>query len=160
MAAVVLCGLAFTSCGDDDDDKVVNPMDGYISALEKLYPKVPANTEWEREYGYIVAEFTNSDGFDTEVWFDADQPVWAMTKVSYDVVKHLPDAVRADFESGRYADWTVDDVDYYTRPAAEFYVIEVEKVGEKSMDLFYYADGTLIKAQPDSETKILPTTPL
>lgn len=150
------------SCGDDDDDYPfgADPMDYYIEALDLLYPGAPRYAEWERDHGWIVAEFDDRYGYETDVWFYPDDASWAMTHVDYDHLDELPPQVLYAFEAGRYAMWNVDDIDYYQRRDASFYVIEVEAKGEKDVTLFYYEDGTEIMALPGDAPDIRPDTPL
>ena len=68
------------------------------------------------------------------------------SEVTYDA---LPLAVRTEFEASEYAGWKIDDIDKFERIGMEtFYVTEVDtKAGniEKEAELYYSADGVLIK---------------
>ena len=69
----------------------------------------------------------------------------------------LPGLIQNAFQTGNYADWRVDDIDKYERPAGVFYLIEVEKAGQQDRDLFYAEDGTLLKDDVDRENgEVLP----
>jgi hypothetical protein len=45
----------------------------------------------------------------------------------------------------------VDDIDKYERPAGVFYLIEIEKNGQKDRNLFYDENGNLLKDVVDTE---------
>ncbi len=159
VGAVALAGLSLTACGDDDDKNSVNPMDAYIEALDAMHPYASRNATWERKSGYIVADFRNASGFDTEVWFMPSNAVWVMTVTEGESLAEMPPVVKDAFTSGPYSQWTVDDIDYYERPDTKFYIFEVEKTGEKDMNVYYTADGELLKVVASStDVDILPTT--
>ena len=71
---------------------------------------------------------------------------------------YLPSVVEKSFSEGEYGTWIVDDIDFYERTDKDFYLIEVEKAGQRDMDLYYSPDGVLIKAVPDSDVEITPDT--
>lgn len=134
-------------------------MDAYIDALDVLYPGAPRHAEWERERGWIVASFDDRAGYDTDVWFSPTDAAWAMTHVEYEVLDNVTPQVLYAFEGGRYAGWNIEDIDYYQRPDASFYVIEVEAEGERDVSVFYYDNGSEIKTVAGSPA-IYPDTPL
>ncbi len=49
----------------------------------------------------------------------------------------------------QYATWEVDDIDMYERPDLTFYLIEVEADGQRDCELYFSADGTLLKNETD-----------
>lgn len=63
----------------------------------------------------------------------------------------LPQAVKMSFENSEYASWKRDDIDKLERTGVEtVFVIEVEKQNQE-VDLYYSADGTLIKSIVDTD---------
>lgn len=152
----VLCSVVILSACSDDDDNLSNVPASVQTALEAKYPAV-SNVEWEKKSGYYVAEFRNN-GVETEVWFDSSA-VWCMTETDLRTnLTELPGLVQTAFQTGQYADWTVDDIDKYERPDRIFYLIEVEKAGQQDRDLFYAEDGTLLKDEVDTTNdEVLPT---
>ena len=59
-------------------------------------------------------------------------------------------AVKMSFENSEYASWKRDDIDKLERTGVEtVFVIEVEKQNQE-VDLYYSADGTLIKSIVDT----------
>lgn len=162
--ALAAIAVMMPSCDSDDDDKdtyITNKVDAaFNNALKEQFPDAQ-NVKWEKKNEYRVAEFTNA-GMEYDVWFDKTT-AWAMTETDYgkDIFLVPDNAVSAAFPLGEYGSWTIDDITHYRRSDTEFYVFEVEKVGQADMDLFYALDGTLIKAIPsDTAPDILPTTPI
>lgn len=141
----VACIIGFLSCDNDDDNLRVSP------ELQKAFlEKYPAATrvEWETKAGYYVADFYDNAS-EASAWF-TPAGVWCMTETDVLYVG-LPEAVKAAFEQGDYSTWTVDDVDKLERRDMEtVYVIEVEKKPQE-MDLYYSAEGLLIKAVADTD---------
>ncbi|MDL2241708.1 PepSY-like domain-containing protein [Bacteroidales bacterium OttesenSCG-928-L03] len=139
-----LCGLVFYSC-DDDNIKVSNE---FQSAFEARYPDAQ-RVEWEKEYGYYVADFWKIDEHaEAEAWFDK-QAGWQMT-VTEITFNDLPQEVKASFDSSEYGNWYTDDTDKVERPdKGLLYVIEVEK-GKTEYDLYFAPDGRFIKAVKDT----------
>ena len=63
----------------------------------------------------------------------------------------MPEAVKNAFKNSEYGQWSLDDVDMLVREGMEpVYVLEVEQ-GPREMDLYYNAEGILIKVVEDSE---------
>ena len=82
-------------------------------------------------------------------WFENGDGAWSMTEtdIRFD---QLPEAVKRAFAEGEYADWRVDEVDMLDRDGVEVvYVVEVERDG-REMDLYYSADGVLVKSVADA----------
>lgn len=157
MSVIAIALPTFYSC-DDDDDEVKSVPKEFTDAFQSKFPGVKV-TEWEKKSGYMVADFRR-DGQEMEAWFD-NGASWAMTVTDYDRdISKLPVAVAQSFASSEYASWSVDDVDFYERVSDSFYVIDVEKRGERDTDLYYAADGRLIKSSTATDADILPTTVL
>ena len=123
--------------------------------LDAKFPAV-ARVEWEKKSVYYVAEFYEN-GVEMQAWFDTDA-VWSMTETDLRTdLNVLPGLVQNAFQTGTYADWRVDDIDKYERPAGIFYLIEIEKTGQPDRGLFYGEDGTLLKDVVDTEIgEVLP----
>lgn len=130
------------------------------AALAAKYPSA-TNVSWQNKDAYVVARFTlpgvrsaAAGGNDLAAWFD-NGGVWYMTETDIPFAA-LPAAVRTAFEGSEYAaaPWRVDDVDMLEREGVEtIYVIEVEKREqgvETEVDLYYSADGVLVKMLTDS----------
>lgn len=139
-------GLAlFGLCSCDDDDSVT-PDPQARQAFEQKYPNA-TQMEWEKKNNYLVADFVDNQ-LDGEAWFDAAGQ-WYMTKTELVHLGQLPEAVQRAFKSSEYASWRVDDIDRLERNGNEtVYVIEVENARQE-YELYYSADGILIKVQAD-----------
>ena len=150
MMACAFGVFALTSCSDDDDAPV-NVPDAVTRAFSDKYTGV-SRVEWDREKGgYLVAEFWK-DGKEHEAWFDANGE-WFMTEVDYGRnLTSLPQAVQEGYNSTTYAqtDWMVDDIDEIQSKGYDtFYIIEVEKRGERDTDLYFDLNGTLFREVQD-----------
>lgn len=144
-------GMTMQSCGDDDDDDIVNVSAKFDNALKALYPDA-TGVKWETKRAYHVAEFTK--GFTSyDVWFDSNA-VNVMTEMDYgkDLFLVPDNAVSGAFPTSEYGTWTIDEITHYVRPADEFYIFEVSKPGREDMDLYYSTDGTLLKAIAESQS--------
>lgn len=144
------------SCNDNDDDSLIVDTK-FDNALKARYPDA-VNVKWEREGAYTVADFY-SQSFDMEAWFDS-KAEWMQSETEYGPnLQLLPDEVRAAFAGSEYADWDIEDVSKYERPDITFYVIDIEKVNSRDLEVYYHPDGTLIQAIPDI-ADITPDTPI
>ena len=118
--------LALGVCGAamqscDDDDDNLKVPEKLQSAFSQKYPE--ASPKWKTRGNYYIADFQDQN-YESEAWFTFDA-VWLMTET--------------------------DDVDMIERESMEpVYVLEVEQ-GSREMDLYYNAEGILIKAVEDSE---------
>ena len=132
------------SCDDDDDNlKVPEKLQ---SAFSQKYPE--ASPKWKTRSNYYIADFQNQN-YASEAWFTSDA-VWLMTETDLPHAS-LPEAVKNAFKNSEYGQWSLDDVDMLVREGMEpVYVLEVEQ-GPREMDLYYNAEGILIKAVEDSE---------
>ncbi len=155
LLLLALCGtMILTSCSDDNDPTTTPT--AVTTMLAQKYPNA-TNVDWEIKGIYYVADCW-SNGYELEVWFTSDGK-WCMTETDYRTsLSSLPTAVQSAFNSSSYASWTIDDIDLYERTDITFYLIEVE-TGNTEYKLYYYADGTLIKAVADTANDdIYPTT--
>lgn len=150
------CSFAFTSCEDDDNDDV-KVAEELKLALRSKYPNA-SHVEWETRSGYYVAEFYDN-GTELDAWFSADA-VWKMTETDLGIdVNKLPAVVKDAFMGSNYSTWSVDDIDQYEREDMTFYLIEIEKRGEKDRNLYYNEQGGLLKDVEDAPNDdVLPTT--
>lgn len=145
LLTCMVAGFFLQSCDNNDDPILIN-QEVEMTFREK-YPSV-TRVNWERKGLYYVADFV-IDKKEAEAWIDA-QGIWYMTETDI-AYNDLPDAVKNAFKAGEYASWRVDDVDMLERKDMEVvYVIEVEQ-GNTEYDLYYTADGTLVKAIMDSD---------
>lgn len=133
------------SCDNDDDNSIAVPTE-LQNAFASKYPNA-ANVKWETKCGYYVADFY--DGYEASAWFTQDGK-WQMTETDIPY-SALPQAVKTSFEKSEYASWKQDDVDKLERTGVEtIFVIEVENQNQE-IDLYYSADGTLIKSIVDTD---------
>ena len=144
MLALGVCGAAMESCDDDDDN--LNVPEKLQSAFSQKYPE--ASPKWKTRSNYYIADF-HGRNYESEAWFTSGA-VWLMTETDLPHAS-LPEAVKNAFKNSEYGQWSLDDVDMLVREGMEpVYVLEVEQ-GPREMDLYYNAEGILIKAVEDSE---------
>ena len=157
LCALALGSFTFASCSDDDDNEGARVPESVESALRAKYPDA-TNVEWEAKAGYYVAEFW-MNGAEVDVWFTTDA-VWKMTETDLGVnVSKLPAEVKEAFLAGEYAAWAVDDIDKYEREDMTFFLVEVEKNGQRDRNLYYNEQGGLLKDAEDAPNDdVLPTT--
>lgn len=154
MLSLALVGTAY-ACGDDDDDKTAVDK-SFDASLAAKYPGA-TNVSWEREGSWLVADFSYKS-FDMEAWFDTSAK-WLQSETDYGPnTQVLPGEIQTAITRD-YATWTVDDAARYDRVDRTFYVIDIEKIGERDLDVYYEPDGTLIQAIPD-DIDITPSTPV
>lgn len=159
LFVAAFCLFAIPSCSDDDgDDLNLNQVPTTIkSAFQAKYASA-TDVDWEKKGNYYVVDFKYNQ-LDMDVWYNAATSKEAMTVTDYGRnLFYLPPTVERAFATGEYGSWTVDDITYYERTDTSFFLFEVEKAGEKDMDLYYSPDGTLIKAVPESNVDITPDT--
>lgn len=145
LLAIGLFSFALQSC-DDDDDGFASAPNVIEEAFNQKFNDV--HHKWETRGSYYVAEFKH-ENHHAEAWFTPDGK-WMMTEtdIPYEA---LPQAVKTAFEASEYAAWKRDDVDRLEREGMEtVYVIEVEK-GKDEVDLYFDANGNLIKAVVDTD---------
>lgn len=139
MLALGVSAWTLQSCGNDDDSIAVS--ETLTRSLADRHPDAE-RVEWETDKGYFVADFYEA-GKEKSAWF-TPEGLWQLTETEIPF-NALPDAVQTAFNGSTYANWHVEDVDMVERPDVEtIYVIEVEQ-GEQEVDLFYTADGVLVK---------------
>lgn len=149
LLAGTLLSISLWSCSDDDkNDNVKQIPEPVKIALVEKYPDAK-NVEWETKREYHVAEFYQ-DKNEVSAWFDG-AGVWVMSETDIDF-SALPEAVQNDFKASAYKSWVVDDVDKVERKDFDVvYILEVEQ-GKQEVDLYYSADGVLVKAIKDGQS--------
>ena len=146
-----LVGMLFlNSCDDDDDDIRVSEVPKVVmNTFDTMFTNVD-KAEWEKNRDYYVAEFWYANTI-VEAWFDS-KGAWCMTETDLGMnLANLPEAVQQAFNGGQYATWRVDDIDKYERPNETFYLIEVEKNGQRDRNLFFAPDGLVLKDDVDRD---------
>lgn len=161
----LLTGMFFsiTSCSNED-----NPSEGFgpngagnipqevINQFNQDYPEAQ-NVKWDvQNDGHYTVDFKNQKGNNT-AWY-SNWGEWDMTRAEIPF-NALPDAVMAAFEDSSYetnSGWLADnEVDMLIRNGNEtLYVIEVTKREngiETEVDLYFTANGVLVKEIADSE---------
>jgi hypothetical protein len=147
--------ISLTSCEKDDDIRLSQVPDGVMATFQSLYPQAEY-VEWEKKKDYYVADFFLG-GTDLQVWINKSG-AWSMTESDVRLA-NLPEAVQNAFKSSQYADWHIEDLDEYERTDRTFYLIEIEKKGQRDRKLFYAEDGKLLKDEHDRENDdVTPTT--
>lgn len=160
LMTLLVSALALAGCDKNGDDGSREPAvsEQAQAALAEKYPAA-TNVRWTAKDQYVVASFSlpasrAEAGNDLAAWFD-NGGAWYMTETDIPFTA-LPQAVQTAFNASEYAaaPWTVDDVDMLEREGVEtIYVIEVEKREngiETEVDLYYLADGVLVKMLTDS----------
>lgn len=153
----LFCSVVLLSSCDNDDDLPSSKVPETVKTVfDAMFPTVN-RVEWEKKSGYYVADF-HDNGVEMDAWFNSDA-VWCMTETDLRTnLNELPGLVQNAFQTSEYADWRVDDIDKFERPAGVFYLIEVEKSGQQDRDLFYDEDGTLLKNVVDTgKDEVLPS---
>ena len=142
-------------CSCDKEENGQLTTDEARNTLKSMYPSAKS-ISWEIKNGYIVADFNApSSGREVEhsAWFDRSGR-WYMTETDIPF-SALPEAVKTAYQQSAYAEWVVDDVDMIERENYEtLYVIEAESRSagnDTDVDLYYSADGILIKALTDAD---------
>lgn len=132
----------FTLMACDKDDDHYRPDPAVTKSFNTMFPNA-SRVEWEYKNGYIVADFRD-DKNDKDAWFDANG-TWLLTETDL-TASDIPSVVKQAISKSIYADWRVEDASYVQRKDLEpVYVVEIEK-GEAEMDLYYSAEGVLLKA--------------
>ena len=157
MLGAAAVGLLAVGCEKESGSQGSGPdrvSPAVLAAFEALYPGAE-QVRWEVKGDYAVANFYWSGvraagvAANRAAWFENGDGAWSMTEtdIRFD---QLPEAVKRAFAEGEYADWRVDEVDMLDRDGVEVvYVVEVERDG-REMDLYYSADGVLVKSVADA----------
>lgn len=172
ILSVCLMGL-LTACSDDDKKGsdippgTVDVPENILSQFNSDFPDAQ-NVDWEREGDYYTADFSTDQSASNTAWYGNDGH-WGMTK--YEIpFDRLPAAVAEAFAATEYgqsgSEWRVErEVDVLERPdgTETLYIIELES-GETEVDLYFTADGVLVKeimdAAPDKNYgEYLPQSP-
>lgn len=172
FALLALGAVSFASCDNDDNDDIdiSNVPADVRNTFDGSYSNI-ANLKWETEnvsqQSYYKAEFNNKsdNNYQTSAWYSPEGK-WQMTETEMPY-NAIPAPIRAAFENSPYATWKKDnEIDKIERPDSEtVYIIEVESATDEDVDLYYSADGVLIKAISDMDNSntahgsLLPNTP-
>lgn len=150
----LLAVVVFCSCHNDDDDLRLSDVPNAVTnTLEVKYPGFN-RVEWEKKYGYFVAEFYK-ESIEMHVWINPDG-TWLMTESDLRrMMGNLPEVILNAFQNGQYADWQIENIDKYERTDLTFYLLEVEKKGQKERKLFYGEDGRLLKDIVDNDNDVV-----
>ena len=151
--AFVCSTLVFSACKNDDDE--FTPNNNIEQEFNTRYPTAK-DVSWETKHGYIVAKFRQSTEY-SEAWF-TENALWIMTESDIRFPS-LPQAVQDSYNSGYYADWTIEEVTRLERIDTKMlYIIEVDR-DPYTLDLQYSASGILINAIPHQDEEFyLPVT--
>ena len=154
LMTLLVSTLALTGCNKDEDNGSREPAVSKQAqaALTEKYPNA-TNVRWTAKDKYVVASFSLPESRAAEAGIDL--AAWFVTETDIPFTA-LPEAVQTAFNASEYASapWRTDDVDMLEREGVEtIYVIEVEKREngiETEIDLYYSADGVLVKMLTDS----------
>lgn len=159
---------ALTACTEDNQPPGTSDVpESILTRFNADYPDAQ-NVKWQQDGDYYVANFSNGQSTDNAAWYERDGR-WGMTK--YEIpFDHLPPTVSEAFAATEYGQsgsaWRVErEVDVLERRdgTETLYIIEVEQ-GETEVDLYFTAEGVLIKelidAAPEKDYgQYLPQTP-
>lgn len=153
---IALCLIAFvtislSSCSKSDDHK---PNSMAKDNFEKMYPQA-SSIKWSNKQNHYVVEFYLNNK-ESKAWYDG-AGVWKLTETEIPLIA-LPEAIKKSFDGSIYSKWIIEEIDFIERFGHEpFYVLEIE-LGDQEYDLYYLANGTLIKAFADNnkENNYLP----
>lgn len=139
----------------DDDDKY-KPDSTVQVAFEEMFPNAQ-RVEWGRKSGYIVADF-RMENKEKKAWFTS-AGVWMLTETDV-ATADIPKPIIDDIAGGQYSEWKIEDAEYIERKDMEpVYVIEMES-GKQEVDLYYSAEGKLLKAVADDKNNQIMPTPV
>lgn len=147
VLALLAAGALFTACSDDDDRYLSNVPEAIEHSFAQKYPTT-SNHRWSAEGGYYKAEFRNSDGTETDVWFRPDG-TWMRSETEM-YPSSLPQAVK-DVVTSKYPNYYIDDADYIETLTASYYHLELDGRGMPDVEISVYADGTLFEGLADGK---------
>lgn len=124
---------------DDDDDSYLPEIPSQIMfALDEMYPGAVVR-DIDYEHGMFEIEIFH-DRIKKEILFGHD---FGWVSTSWEVSKRdLPELVTVYLEAN-YAGYKIDDVDFFTTPAGDYFEIELER-GEKEITIKISPLGELI----------------
>lgn len=172
LLSVALLGT-LAACSDDDKQSPVSPPgssdvpESVLAQFNNDYPDAQ-DVVWTQEGDYYTASFSEDGSAGNQAWYEGDGR-WGMSKYELPFDR-LPAAVAEAFGTTEYgqagSEWRVDrEVDVLERNdgSETIYIIEAER-GESEVDLYYTAEGVLVKeildAAPDKDYgEYLPQTP-
>lgn len=145
LLACLFVGLTFTACDDDDDDDNDLTVSSLPSAITDYiatnYPSATiTSAEIEANGDYDIE--INDSGTQKDVRFDSDYE-WLYTE--WDIaISNLPEAVTTTVATS-YADYTIDDAEYYETPDGNYYYIELEQSGSADIYVKIDAEGNILE---------------
>ncbi|WP_018109452.1 PepSY-like domain-containing protein [Bacteroides propionicifaciens] len=150
LLAGSLLSISLWSCNDDDENDSAKHIPEPVKiALTQKYPDAK-KVEWETKREYHVAEFYQNKN-EVSAWFDGSG-VWLMSQTDLQFTALLI-AIQNDFKAGAYKSWVVEDVDMLERKDFDVvYILEAE-LGKEEVDLYYSAEGILVKAIKDKDNQ-------
>ena len=98
--------------------------------------------EWKDKLTGFTATF--KDGDTTYIASFDNKGNWTATEHDIDQAS-LPEAVQDGFEKSRFADWDVKNIAHIDTPDGDNYRIEVGKGDIKKRNLYFNANGRLLK---------------
>lgn len=130
---------------NDYDDYIPDqPAGGIMEFIRTNYPDARI-VEIDVEHGMTEVEIIDGRVC-RELLFDASE-TWIYTRTEMRK-SEVPAEIMAIFNASEYADFRIDDVDFYQTPEKEFYRFELEGPGD-DIKVDVYADGTVELAQGD-----------
>ena len=139
---LVCIALGLCSCDKDHNyhDYILSTAPGNIAELiEQKYPGARI-VDIERENGMVEAEIIDGNRKKDVYFSTANEWVKTEWKIR---ASELPAAVTTAIANSQYASYRIDDADYVQTPAAEYYLIELEK-GNSEVKLRITETGTIL----------------
>ncbi len=146
--SLLLAGcLLFAGSARAEDVKESKVPAAVRAAYKSKYASLPATEwEWKKKEGQYKAEFMR-DGREYEAYFTtAGKWLYTESDLKNEL---LPQPIKDYIAGSKYAGWELDDVEERSSPEHSlFYKVEVEQ-GNDEMNLYFLANGTLIKEEVD-----------
>lgn len=154
LLGATLIAMPMNACSDNDHSDITPG--NVLEAFQAQFPSA-TDIDWDMESGFYVADF-KVNGIELQAWYD-DDAIWRMTETEIGLnMLGVPEAVQDAFLNSGYQGWFIEDIDKYQRPTDEFYLIEIEMVGEQDRNLYYAPDGSLLKDEVKIDNvEVLPT---
>lgn len=154
LIGATIIAMPINACSDNDHS--YSTPGNVLEAFQAQFP-LATNVDWDMESGFYVAEF-KINGLEHHVWYD-DDAIWRMTETEIGLnMLAVPEAVQDAFLNSGYQEWFIEDIDKYQRPDDEFYLIEIEMMGQQDRNLFFAPDGKLLRDEVSKENvEVLPT---
>ena len=111
------------------------------SAVQNLYEGARI-IEIDREYNKIEVDIVHNQigkeiTFDTQLnWLYTQWDVWS---------RNLPEIIQGYIQSNYTNAW-IDDAEYYETPNGNYYEVDIERHGDRDIDLWFDADGNPVSS--------------